>query len=242
MGPRWFKITGLLLLFILLVINTYLLLRGESRLTRLESDLNNHSNKLARMEAPVSGELSENLEFLNTRVHLLTSFISDLEVKLTSLKGQTEAINRDEPQHKTEAEEKEVLADTESSDDAAMQSTAGAIVNAELTTDDQIAHDDTRQPAPAGENIGSAQAPAEINNQKPWVINVASLDNQAAADRFSTRAQAHGIPVQYQVVTVNGKQRWRIQVAGFSSPTEARINAGPIKEKLRLKSVWISQR
>ena len=102
MGPRWLKITGLLLFLILLVINTYLLLRGESRLTRLESDLNNHSNKLARMEAPVSGELSENLEFLNTRVHLLTSFISDLEVKLTSLKGQTEAINRDEPQHKTE--------------------------------------------------------------------------------------------------------------------------------------------
>jgi len=241
MGPRWFKITGLLLFFILLVINTYLLLRGESRLTRLESVLDNHSNKLARMEAPVSGGLSENLEFLNTRVHLLTSFISDLEVKLTSLKGQTEAINRDEPQYKTEAEEKAVLADTESFDDAAMQLTAAAIVNAELTTDDQIAHDDTRQPAPAEENI-VAQAPAERNNQEPWVINVASLDNQASADRFSTRAQANGIPVQHQVVTVNGKQRWRIQVTGFSSPTEARINAGAIKEKLGLKSVWISQR
>jgi hypothetical protein len=241
MAPRWLKITGLLL-SILLVVNTHLLLRGVSMLTRLESDLDNHSTKLASMEAPVSGELSENLEFLNTRVHLLTRFITDLEVKLTSLKGLAEAINRGEPPHTAGAAEKEVLAVTGSSDDTATQSTAAAIVDTGLPTDDQIAHDDTKQPAPAGKNIGSAQVLAEINDQRPWVINVASLDNQAAADEFSSKAQAHGVPVQHQVVTVKGKQRWRIQVTGFSSLTEARINAGPIKEKLGLETVWISQR
>jgi cell division septation protein DedD len=269
MGPRWLKIAGFSLLSILLALNAYLLLPGASRLSRLESDLDNHSGKLAKLESPVSAsdELSENLEYLNTRVHMLTNFITDLEVKLTSLKAVAESISDCQPRLKTEAAAQEVLAVTRPSDHVvATLSPAAANANTESPEDEPARYDEPQQPAapsantesledeqarydkpqqpaaPVVEHLASAPAATEITDQGSWVINLASLDNQAAADRFSARAQAKGIRVQQQIASVKGKQRWRIRVTGFATLSEARINAGPIQEKLGLKNVWISQR
>jgi len=257
-GPNWLKIAGFSLISILLAINAYLLLPSASRLAKLESNLDNHASKFAKLDSPVSAsdELSENLEYLNTRVHMLTNFITDLEVQLTSLKAVAESINDDcQPQLKAEAAAHEVLAVTRPSDHVAATPSAAAInVDTEPSTDTkssgdkQARYEQPQEPAapvpatPVAEDVTAAPAATEISDQGAWVINLASLDNQAAADRFSARAQAKGIPVQQQVVSLKGKQHWRIRVTGFASLAEARNNAGPIKEKLGLKNVWISQR
>jgi SPOR domain len=241
-GPRWLTIAGLLFLSILLVINTVLLLHGEHRLTRLETVQSDQTRQLAALQEPGSGKLSDNLEFLNSRVQLLTSVISDMEVKLTYMKKPDESINRGDPEHRADAAPKEIPAVTGTPDDPATQPPAAASLNTELPKDVPSGYEATRQPAPDRENSVSTPLLAQTNDPGSWVINVASLGNQAAAARFSARAHAHGIPVQQQVVTVDGQQRWRIQITGFSSLTEARINAGPIKEKLGLENIWISQR
>ena len=253
MGPYWLKITGFSLISILLAVNAYLLLPSANRLAKVESDLDNHASKFAKLDSPVSAsdELSENLEYLNTRVHMLTNFITDLEVQLTSLKAVAESINDDcPPQFKAEAAAHEVLAVTKPADNVAATPSAAA-TNADTDSstetqssgDKQARYDQPEEPAaPVAEDVVAAPAVTEITDQGAWVINLASLDNQAAADRFSVRAQAKGIPVQQQIVSLKGKQHWRIRVTGFASLSEARSNAGPIKEKLGLKNVWISQR
>jgi hypothetical protein len=244
MGSRWLGIAGFLFVLTLLVINTYLLVPGaSSRLTRLESDINSHSSTLTKLESPLSAsdQLSENLDYLNTRVHMLTNFVTDLEVKLTSLKALTASMDGCEPQLKADAAAHEVLAVTNQSDADTALSAPATFANPELQADAQAPADEVKEPTAAAQ-VASPPAPTEMTDQGSWVINLASLDNQAAADRFSARAQARGIPVQQQMVSLKGTQRWRIRVTGFATLTEARINAGPIKEKLGLQEVWISQR
>jgi cell division septation protein DedD len=76
----------------------------------------------------------------------------------------------------------------------------------------------------------------------PWVINLVSLYDQAAADRFVKRARDKGIKVDQDKVQVKGKPVWRLQVGGFASRDEAQAFGDANKAKLGLKSVWIYSR
>jgi cell division septation protein DedD len=73
----------------------------------------------------------------------------------------------------------------------------------------------------------------------PWVINLSSSPDKAAADWFTARARSKGIPVELVKAEVKDRDFWRVQLTGFVSKDAARIYAGPVKEKLGLKDVWI---
>lgn len=76
----------------------------------------------------------------------------------------------------------------------------------------------------------------------PWVINLMSLYDQAAADRFAQRAKSMGIPVEQNRTLVKGKPVWRLQVSGFDSRDQASAYGDANKTKLSLKNVWIFKR
>jgi len=76
----------------------------------------------------------------------------------------------------------------------------------------------------------------------PWVINLVSLYDQAAADRFSRQARDKGISVAQNQAEVQGRQVWRLQVDGFATRDAAVAFSEANKHKLGLKKVWIFRR
>jgi hypothetical protein len=81
--------------------------------------------------------------------------------------------------------------------------------------------------------------PAATAAAGPWVINLASSPYKSAADQFAARARTKGIPAELVKAEVKGRDYWRVQLTGFASKDAARTYAGPAKEKLGLKDVWI---
>ncbi|MFQ5642118.1 MAG: PilZ domain-containing protein [Thiogranum sp.] len=85
-------------------------------------------------------------------------------------------------------------------------------------------------PAPPAQHAGS---------DATWVINLVSLYDKAAANRFAQQARAQGIAADTRQVSVKQRQVWRVQVGGFASRDEARTWADTHRKKLGLNSVWI---
>ena len=74
-----------------------------------------------------------------------------------------------------------------------------------------------------------------------WRINIASLSSSDAADRFVARIRESGIHATQKYVVVNGKEYWRVSVAGYHSHDEAKAHAPMIKDKLGLNEVWLGK-
>ncbi|GEM_PF-4638879 len=87
--------------------------------------------------------------------------------------------------------------------------------------------------------LAARPAAALVDPAAPWVINLASLYDQAAAARFAQQAQAQGIPADTRPVSVNRRKVWRVQVGGFTNREEALAYAERHKGKLGLTKVWI---
>jgi hypothetical protein len=79
-------------------------------------------------------------------------------------------------------------------------------------------------------------------NHGPWVINLLSSPNKSDADRFADRAGKLGIQVEQNSIMLKDREFFRVQLTGFLTQKQAEDNAGPIKEKLGLKDVWIFKR
>jgi PilZ domain/SPOR domain len=105
--------------------------------------------------------------------------------------------------------------------------------------------------------VASAVAPAPVDRSKttpppvagpasdsggPWVINLVSLYDKTAADRFSRRAEKLGIKVTQNPTQVQGRPVWRLQVDGFATRDAAVAYSEANKDKLGLKKVWIFSR
>jgi cell division septation protein DedD len=75
-----------------------------------------------------------------------------------------------------------------------------------------------------------------------WVINLASLPDQPAANRFAARAHAKQVNVETIQATVKGKTFWRVRAGGFASREDARAAADSIETRLGIKESWISRR
>ena len=106
------------------------------------------------------------------------------------------------------------------------------------TVDGSVKHEVREKDAPGHDKQDSVN----IGSKSPWVVNLVSLSNKAAADRFSTKAKSKDIQAEWHAVTIKGKQYWRVHTSGFSTAAEAKFQANIIKEKLGLKDVWITQR
>ncbi|MEZ5542849.1 MAG: SPOR domain-containing protein [Pseudomonadota bacterium] len=119
-----------------------------------------------------------------------------------------------------------------------------------------------RQDTPAAPESGAAR-PAAANGTVPaavptvtgepatapaggaenaWVINLASMQSQSAAEAFAARVRASAIAVELQAVNVKGKDFWRVQAVGFATAEAARAQVDTIKQRLDLKEVWVTRR
>jgi len=95
---------------------------------------------------------------------------------------------------------------------------------------------------PVTETVATAPPPAASSDEAPWVINLVSLYDPAAARQFTQKAQARGIPADIRQVAVKQRQVWRVQVSGFPTRGEASAYAEAHRKKLGLNSVWIFRR
>jgi hypothetical protein len=82
-------------------------------------------------------------------------------------------------------------------------------------------------------------ADQDAKGHGPWVINLLSSPNKSDADRFAEIARKQGIPVEQRSITLKGREYFRVQLTGFLTEKQAGERAGPVKERLGLKDVWI---
>lgn len=91
---------------------------------------------------------------------------------------------------------------------------------------------------PAANAAARARAPSNPH-AGPWVINLVSLLDAAASQTFAQRARALGIQSEVKKVSVNARDVWRVQVAGFETREAAERFSDAHKAELGLKTVWI---
>jgi cell division septation protein DedD len=185
--------------------------RTENRMSALESAIDRQVNALTILRARLSptDTRAKELAELNARVETLATSFAALETRITQDAGQTTALS----------------------------TTATASIPGTLAGVPQPAND-----KPATETLTKSTAPAQpqsISNDGPWVINLVSLYDKTAANRFTEKARTRGVRADTNQVTVKGKQVWRVQVSGFSTQDEASAYGDTSKEKLGLNSVWI---
>jgi hypothetical protein len=100
----------------------------------------------------------------------------------------------------------------------------------------------TARPRPLVTSEPAADTRRRTPGQGPWVINLASIQDKDAADRFAARAKSKGITVEQNNVIFKGRKFWRIQVTGFLTSNEANAYAASTRKKLGLKETWVMKR
>lgn len=124
------------------------------------------------------------------------------------------------------------------------QESAPAVTN----VDEPVETGTTDMPAvePEPQLVTPAATPSRvadvIPDTGPWVINLLSSRDKAYVSKAMADAQSVGVDVVVTSASVKGKQYWRLQIPGFKSMAEAKSAATPVKEKLKIKDVWIFKR
>ncbi len=186
--------------------------RLENRMSALESVIDRQVNALTILRArltPTDTRANE-LSELNARVETLATSFAALEARIVQDAAQT-----------------------------APSTTATPGPPAALPGGPQPANDKTADETLAKTTATERSQAQSTGNDGPWVINLVSLYDQAAANRFMEKARAKDIRTDSNPVSVNGKTVWRVQVSGFPSRDEASAYGDTSKEKLGLNSVWI---
>ena len=94
-------------------------------------------------------------------------------------------------------------------------------------------------PAATSAPTPSGVADSAIPDAGPWVINLLSSPDKAYVNKAMDDAQSAGVAAVVTSASVKGKQYWRLQIPGFKSMAEAKSAAAPVKQKLKIKDVWI---
>ena len=185
--------------------------RLENRMSALESVVDRQVNALTILRTRLTPAETRTTELseLNARVDTLTTSFTALETR--------------------------IMQDT--SQATASTATATASTADTLSSEPQPANNETAAEASA-KQVAQTQTQSIVHDG-PWVVNLVSLYDQAAADRFTEKAHAQGIRADTSQVSVNGQQVWRIQVSGFSTRDEASAYSNESKSKLGLNNVWI---
>ena len=183
--------------------------RTENRMSALESTINRQVNALAIPRARL------NPTFANAKeLAALEARVESLAVSFAVLETRVTQ-NAD---HST------------TSSAAAMTSAPETLASVPQPVSDK----------PATESPIISTSPTRLkSSSSPWVVNLVSLYDKAAANRFTEKARARGIRAETHQVDVKGKRTWRVQVGGFSTRDEASAYGDMSKEKLELSSVWI---
>lgn len=88
------------------------------------------------------------------------------------------------------------------------------------------------EPTPAADQGGSGD----------WVINLITVADRAAAERFQERLNTLDVESRIESITRDGKTLQRVVVAGYGSRNEARDAAADLKNRLELSDdPWIAR-
>lgn len=94
----------------------------------------------------------------------------------------------------------------------------------------------TTQPAPA------ASTESIATGQQSWIVNLATVSDNNAVDKFIKKASDLGLDVQAEQVTVNDKQMYRLSIPGIVSYEEASKLASTAQQQLGLsQKPWIAK-
>ena len=199
----------------------------NTRISTLETVTEKNTSELTEMHewAQPASMLEGKFAYMNAQMKVLTDSFVKLENRLTAGSAQ--------PSLKIVAQ-----ADTQAAE-ADREETAASPARTEAVKPPAASGEKTA--VDTSQKIAAAEAPAAKAGTAggPWVINLTSSNDKAAADRFAARARSKGIPVELVKAEVKGRDYWRMQLTGFASKDAARTFAGPVKEKLGLKDVWI---
>lgn len=183
--------------------------RTENRMSALESTINRQVNALAIPRTRLSPTYASAKE-----LEELNARVESLAVSFAVLETRV----------------------TQSTDHSTMPSatattsTPGTLASAPQPVSDK----------PAAESLIKSTSPTRPkSSSSPWVVNLVSLYDKAAANRFTEKARTRGIRAETHQIEVKGKRTWRVQVGGFSTRDEASAYGDTSKEKLGLSSVWI---
>jgi hypothetical protein len=95
------------------------------------------------------------------------------------------------------------------------------------------------EPADQSLQTEAAQSGTPAVRNGPWVINLISSRDRGYVERFSEKTGAAQYDAVLNSAMVKGRQYWRLQITGFDSAADARSHAGPVKQALGIKDVWI---
>ena len=195
--------------------------RLKHRLSALEAGSRNHSAVLSEMRDRFAavGEPGQALADLSARLDTLTVSVAALDGKLAAAS----------PRASFEAAAMEKTPHPDNDASAGPEPVATPVAEPVVTA------------AAVREVEAVLDAPADAPNG-PWLINLVSLFDKAAADRFVATAESKGVRVTENRVTVKGREVWRLQIDGFATQQEARAYGATVSEKLGLKDVWVFKR
>ena len=98
--------------------------------------------------------------------------------------------------------------------------------------------------APAASTQPAAVASPEPvpAGQAAWIVNLATLSDNAAVDKFIKKANSLGLVVQAEEVAVNDKQMYRLSIPGIASYEDAQMLASTAQAQLGLsQKPWIAK-
>jgi hypothetical protein len=192
-------------------------------------------------------EMSESIADLAEQVRMLTATVSELREKLLRIEAKTDSIAALGTGPGSKASSRQDQISGTGSLPGVIPATAGmSNIGTSIVMDAGEPPDTTASALVAETDIkptGETPPPEEaVRKNGPWVINLASLSHKEDAERFLAKARSKGVAAQIYKVTVKGTDYWRVQAAGFSTAAEAKANTASIKEKLKLRDVWVVMR
>jgi cell division septation protein DedD len=102
---------------------------------------------------------------------------------------------------------------------------------------------DTISRTPRQELVPQSPAvPATGIEQSHWHINLASYDRRSMAEDWAKKPASLGHPAEIVSVRANGRQFFRIRVAGGNDKGHTRELAASLQQQLGLQGVWINRK
>ena len=105
--------------------------------------------------------------------------------------------------------------------------------------------------APETVEPATASPPAPTTDDQPspqpelagaWYINLITLSNRPAAEKFASEGRNYGFPVVVEPARIRGRDLWRLRLYGFESKQAARDYGTNVQEKMGLDEILIRRR
>lgn len=174
---------------------------------------------------------------LSSRVQELTQVVNELktnEINQNELTLPPDLIERIAALEQKQADMTTLLGDTVKQSDLTTAVEEFDSKLQQLQAKPQVSA--TTQSAPAGSTESTAAA------GQSWVVNLATLSDNDAVEKFIQQANSAGLDVKAEQVAVNDKQMYRLSIPGVASFAEAKILAETAQKQLGLsQKPWIAK-